>query len=62
MLSPEEGADTTLYLATDPTVDGVSGEYFIKRKPVSPAPQAQDRDLARRLWEASAAKVGLTGD
>ncbi|GAB4505684.1 MAG: hypothetical protein Fur0043_26810 [Anaerolineales bacterium] len=40
MLSPEEGADTTLYLSTDPAVDGVSGEYFIKRKPVSPAPQA----------------------
>ncbi len=59
MLSPEEGADTTLYLATDPALDGVSGEYFIERRPVRPAPQAQDPDLARRLWEVSAARAGL---
>ena len=59
MLSPEEGADTILYLTTSPEVQHVSGAYFIKRRPVSPAPAAMDDELARRLWEASARLVGL---
>ena len=59
MLSPEQGADTILYLATSPEVEGVSGQYFIKRRAVSPAPAAQDDETARRLWEVSAHLVGL---
>ncbi|RME91510.1 MAG: short-chain dehydrogenase, partial [Anaerolineae bacterium] len=50
-----------LYLATDPAVADTTGAYFIARKPVSPAPQAQDPDLARRLWEISAQRAGLVG-
>lgn len=62
MLSPEEGADTLLYLATDPGVEGITGQYFIKRRTVRPAPQATDPDLAHRLWEVSAMLVGLAPD
>lgn len=58
-LPPEEGADTVLYLAAAPQVAGVSGQYFIRRQAVEPAPQAREAETARRLWEISASIVGL---
>ncbi len=58
-LTPEQGADTILYLATSPEVAAVSGQYFVARKPVKPSEAARDDALARKLWEVSAALVGL---
>ena len=58
-LSPDRGADTSVYLALDPAVDGVSGEYFVKRRARPPARHARDAELARRLWEASEELVSL---
>lgn len=52
-MSPEKGAETTLYLATSPDVAGISGKYFYKCKPVRPTAAAQDKAVARRLWEVS---------
>ncbi len=60
MLTPEEGADTVLYLAAAPEAANWNGQYFIKRKAVPPAAQASDPDLARRLWDVSTRLVGLT--
>jgi NAD(P)-dependent dehydrogenase (short-subunit alcohol dehydrogenase family) len=50
---PEPGAATIIYLASDPALDGVSGEYFRDCHPVQPSPQARDNADARRLWEES---------
>ncbi len=58
-LTPEQGADTILYLATSPEVATVSGQYFVARKPVKSSEAARDDALARKLWEVSAALVGL---
>ena len=55
VLSPEQGADTMLYLATAPEVDEVSGRYFVRRKPARTSRASQDAAAARRLWEASEA-------
>lgn len=52
-LTPEEGAQTSVYLASSPEVNGVSGKYFIRCKPVSPAPQSRDMNAARKLWDCS---------
>jgi NAD(P)-dependent dehydrogenase (short-subunit alcohol dehydrogenase family) len=52
-LTPEQGADNTIYLATSPEVEGLTGKYFVKREAVSSAPLSYDEDLARRLWEVS---------
>lgn len=52
-LTPEQGADNTLYLATSPEVEGVSGKYFVKREAVPSSPISYDEGLARRLWEIS---------
>lgn len=51
--SPEEGAQTTIYLASSPEVEGVSGKYFDNKQQKHPSRLAQDDELARQLWEAS---------
>ena len=52
-ISPERGARTTIYLASSPDVDGVTGGYFYKCRPAVPSAAAQDDAAARRLWDAS---------
>jgi NAD(P)-dependent dehydrogenase (short-subunit alcohol dehydrogenase family) len=52
-ISPERGARTTIYLASSPEVDGVTGGYFYKSRPSEPSRVAQDDDAARRLWDVS---------
>lgn len=49
----DEGAKTSVYLASSPEVADVSGRYFVKCRPEEPSPAAQDPDAARRLWEVS---------
>jgi hypothetical protein len=56
-LSPEKGADTSVYLASSPDVAGVTGKYFTKRRAVQTTPETYDEAAAKRLWEAS---VNLT--
>ncbi len=58
-LSPAKGARTSVYLASSPEVEGVSGEYFVKCKPRAPRRWAQDPEAARRLWQVSEELVGL---
>ncbi|GAB3276847.1 SDR family oxidoreductase [Parahaliea aestuarii] len=48
--SPQQGAQTTLFLACDPAVAQVSGKYFVNSREVSPKPWALDREAADRLW------------
>lgn len=57
--TPQEGALTTLYLATSPEVEGVSGQYFDNCRPKAPSKAAQDEALARKLWEVSLQQVNL---
>ena len=59
-VSADEGAAHVVRLAADPDLAGVSGCYFDKGQPVSPAPLATDPAVAARLWDVSAKLVGLT--
>jgi len=52
-VTPEEGAQTSIYLATAPEGAAISGRYFVKSRETPPAPQAQDMAAAARLWEIS---------
>lgn len=52
-ISPEEGADTLVYLATNETVQNVSGKYFIKRSESIPSKESLKSDIADRLWQES---------
>lgn len=51
--SVEQGAQTTLYLATSPEVEGVSGKYFANRKEVRSSRLSYDQAAGQRLWEVS---------
>lgn len=58
-ISPEEGAQTIIFLASSPEVAGVSGQYFYECKPATPTAEARNDDDARRLWEMSGQIAGL---
>jgi NAD(P)-dependent dehydrogenase (short-subunit alcohol dehydrogenase family) len=58
-ISPEKGAATSLYLASSPDVEGVTGKYFVKSIPKRSAALSYDTALQRQLWEASAKLVKL---
>lgn len=59
--SPEKGAQTSIYLASAPEVEGVTGRYFADSKETQPTRIAQDDEAARRLWEASEALIAQAG-
>lgn len=52
-ISPEEGAKTTIYLASSSEVEGITGKYFDKKKPVQSSAASYDLKTAKRLWEIS---------
>jgi NAD(P)-dependent dehydrogenase (short-subunit alcohol dehydrogenase family) len=57
---PERGAETSIYLATSPAVEEVSGKYFENRKEVRSSRESYDEAAARRLWEVSESMTGLS--
>ncbi len=57
--SPEKGARTSIYLASSPEVQNITGKYFVDCRVTQPAPQAADWTVARRLWDISAEMVHL---
>jgi len=59
--SPETGAETLVWLATSPDVANVSGAYFFDQEQISPSPDAQDTETARRLWEISERQCAVSG-
>jgi NAD(P)-dependent dehydrogenase (short-subunit alcohol dehydrogenase family) len=59
MRTPERGARTTVYLASSPEVEGMSGGYYQDERPARLSRAARDDDAARRLWEISEQMTGL---
>lgn len=62
MLTPEQGAQTAIYLASSPEVEGVTGKYFAKKKPIRMNKEASDDGIRRRLWELSERMTGLVSE
>jgi NAD(P)-dependent dehydrogenase (short-subunit alcohol dehydrogenase family) len=58
-ISAEKGGARIVQLASDPGLEGVTGQYFEDGRAVEPAPLARDPGLATRLWDVSARMVGL---
>jgi NAD(P)-dependent dehydrogenase (short-subunit alcohol dehydrogenase family) len=56
----EEGATTSIYLATSPEIEGVSGKYFEQKRPRRSSHESYDEAAARRLWEVSERLTGLS--
>jgi NAD(P)-dependent dehydrogenase (short-subunit alcohol dehydrogenase family) len=51
--TPEQAADTLVWLATSPEAASCSGEYFVDRAVAPVSRRARDADLASRLWTFS---------
>ena len=60
-LTPEQGAQTMLYLASSPAVAEVTGTYFHKCKPAKLMRRAMSDSDAERLWKYSAELSGVGG-
>lgn len=49
-ISPREGAETSIYLATSLEVAGISGKYFVRKEEVTSSEDTYDNQLAKELW------------
>src|SRR5437588_2131837 len=57
--TPAQGAQTPIYLASSPDVDGVTGKFFANRKPKTANKLADDIEVSARLWRISDELVGV---
>ncbi|MCC6645619.1 MAG: SDR family oxidoreductase [Polyangiaceae bacterium] len=53
MMTPEAGAATQIHLATSPEVEGVTGQYFDKKRAVKSSRASYDVEVRRALWRES---------
>jgi hypothetical protein len=53
LLTPEQGARTSVHLASSAELEGVSGRYFYRQRPIRSRSASSDVESARRLWELS---------
>lgn len=53
MHSPKKGAETQIYLASSPEVEGVTGKYFFKKVVKQSSAESTDGDVAKKLWKVS---------
>lgn len=60
MKAPSRGAATSIYVASAPELEHVTGRYFADGKPKKSAKRSYDRASAARLWHVGADAVGLT--
>jgi len=60
MKTPVQGAATSIYLASAPDLEQVTGRYFANSKPKRSSKRSYDEAAAARLWQVSADLVGLT--
>ena len=61
MRSPERGADSVVWAASSPELEGVTGGYFHDRRPKRSSERSHDEATAKRLWQVSEELVGGSG-
>jgi retinol dehydrogenase-14 len=59
MQKPAQGAETSVYLASSPEAEGLTGQYFASRMPRLSHKASYDAATTARLWQVSADLVGL---
>lgn len=61
LISSKKGARCSIYLASSPDVEGVTGDFFYKNRPSRTTKAAQDDEAARRLWDISENLIATSG-
>lgn len=59
-VSPEKGAQTTIKLASDESLEEVSGHYYDQERLAKASPLAKDKALRSRLWQTSEQLTGVS--
>lgn len=59
LLTPRQGAETSVYLASSQEVEGITGKYFFNKKEKESSPQSYDKEAAKKLWELSLNSCGM---
>src|SRR5437879_5125338 len=60
MTSPEQGAETIVYLASSPEANDLNGEYLEKLRGKKSSDESYDGEIAQRLWDVSAKLTHLS--
>lgn len=60
--TPQQGAQTSIYLASSPAVEGVSAKYFVDSKPATASYKAYDAGARARFWDLSCELTGSPFD
>lgn len=58
-ITPEQGAETIVHLASSPQVEGLSGDYYYQKRAVRSSGVSYDQEIASQLWQASLELAGL---
>jgi hypothetical protein len=58
-ISPQQGAETIIHLASSDEIADSNGLYFYKCNPATPTKEAQNDESARRLWQESEKLAGI---
>ena len=59
MKTPEQGAATSIHLASAPELEGVTGQYFANSRPKRSSARSYDEAVAARLWDVSCELTGI---
>ena len=57
--SVHEATDALMFVAADPSIEGVGGKFFGERRPIESSPESYDLERARRFWDLAADLTGL---
>ncbi len=61
-IGPDRGARTSIFLASDPSVHGVSGKYFARVREVASSSVSYDPESGERLWGVLSVQTGIPAD
>jgi NAD(P)-dependent dehydrogenase (short-subunit alcohol dehydrogenase family) len=61
-ISAEQGAETSIWAATDPELEDVSGKAFAKKKETETAPIVHDKEFQDRLWDETTKLLGFKNE
>jgi NAD(P)-dependent dehydrogenase (short-subunit alcohol dehydrogenase family) len=61
-IRPPRGARTSIFLASDPSVEHVTGKYFARRREVASSPASYDPATGARLWDVLSLQTGIPAD
>jgi NAD(P)-dependent dehydrogenase (short-subunit alcohol dehydrogenase family) len=60
MIGPDKGAETPLYVATSPEVEGVTGKFFSSKKEKESSQESYNKEVSKKLWEMSMKLSGFS--